>query len=79
MIPINSFDNPSVISIQGVENRLLMKTILFILLVVGVTLFLNWFFKSKELETISDDLYRRMIAFANPSYGIKTDKDRSKI
>jgi hypothetical protein len=79
MIPINSFDNPSVISIQGVRNRLLIRIALFGVLIAVLIYLVYEIFKSKALEKVSDDVYRLINAFANPPSDIKTDKDSNKI
>jgi hypothetical protein len=79
MVPINSFNNSSVVSIQGEENRLLMRILLLVACVVGVILTVCWLFKSKELKQFSNDFSRRMKAFANPPSDTKADKGSNKI
>ena len=74
MTPINSFNNSSVISIQGAEDRLLMKILLAGAFVACAILAMCWFVKSKTFEKFSIDLSRRVSAFANPPSNNNTDR-----
>ena len=80
MTPINSFDNPSVISIQGTHERILLKKIAFgVCLVAFIWLLFklyDYFFVKKQMDNLVKDSSRRVHAFLNPPFDPKLDGEK---
>lgn len=77
MTPINSFDNSSVISIQGTHQRILLERIAFGVAVIAFFWLLyklyDYFFVKKQMNNLVEDTSRRVQAFLNPPFDPKLD------